>query len=218
MMHKKMKLTINADELREWEVCSTGLGHFVAVHGENTVSLEKALESNSVKEFIYVFFRNKNHFSDAQVKDIKLLICNFAEHVLAFFEEKYPEDKRPRKAIETARKYICGGASANDVVVAADAATVAAHSVAVHSLGAAFYIVATVDIADVVTIDDACAAHSVVSAADIYAYAAGGKEEHKWQRQKLIELIEKWKIESDNYERDKNYKKLIDIFIFEQNL
>src|SRR3990167_4233695 len=29
--------------------------------------------------------------------------CGCAEHVLCFFEDKYPDDKRPRKAIEAAR-------------------------------------------------------------------------------------------------------------------
>ena len=184
-----MKLTINADELRSWGVCKNGLEEFVKAHGEKTVSLEKALESNTVKDFFYVFDRNKNRFPDAQVKDIKLLICDFAEHVLAFFEEEYPKDKRPRKAIETARKYINGDASTDDVVVAAADATDAAHSVT-----SAFYIAAAV--ADVVIAaldDDAFAAHFVVSAASIYAYVAGRKDEQQWQRQKLIELIEKWK-------------------------
>ena len=31
-------------------------------------------------------------------------VCDIAEHTLEIFEKKYPDDKRPRQAIETARK------------------------------------------------------------------------------------------------------------------
>ncbi len=31
-----------------------------------------------------------------------------AERVLAIFEQNHPEDERPRKAIEAARKWVCG--------------------------------------------------------------------------------------------------------------
>jgi transposase-like protein len=38
----------------------------------------------------------------------RLYACDCAEHVLHFFEEKYPDDKRPRKAINVARHYANG--------------------------------------------------------------------------------------------------------------
>ena len=59
-----MKLTIDAEELRSWNACSSGIKSFVAAHGETTISLEKSLESNTVKDFLYVLIRNKKHFSD----------------------------------------------------------------------------------------------------------------------------------------------------------
>jgi len=34
------------------------------------------------------------------------LACRYAEHTLHFFEDKYPDDKRPRQAIEAARNCI----------------------------------------------------------------------------------------------------------------
>ena len=49
-----------------------------------------------------------------------------AEKVLSLFEEKYPDDKRPRAAIETARKYLAGGCSKEDLQKAADAVADAA--------------------------------------------------------------------------------------------
>lgn len=59
--------------------------------------------------------------------------CRCAEHVLHYFEDKYPEDKRPRLAIEAARKCItdkrpAAGATsaAGDAARAASAAWAAA--------------------------------------------------------------------------------------------
>lgn len=39
------------------------------------------------------------------------LACDVAEIVLPLFEKKYPDDKRPREAIETAILFIAGGCS-----------------------------------------------------------------------------------------------------------
>jgi hypothetical protein len=38
----------------------------------------------------------------------RLLAADFAEHVLHIFEEKYPDDDRPRKAIEATRLFTEG--------------------------------------------------------------------------------------------------------------
>ena len=40
-----------------------------------------------------------------------LLACDYAEHVLPIFETRYPDDYRPRKTIETSRKYVNGEAT-----------------------------------------------------------------------------------------------------------
>ena len=69
-------------------------------------------------------------------KTLRLLAADFAEHVLPFYESKYPGDLRPRKAIEAARAFARGEIDrealrkAHDAVIAAtndaDAATYAA--------------------------------------------------------------------------------------------
>ncbi|HUU78353.1 MAG TPA: hypothetical protein VMX55_08395 [candidate division Zixibacteria bacterium] len=51
-----------------------------------------------------------------------------AEHVLSYFEEKYPKDNRPRKAIEAGRAWVHGKISVGDVRAAAFAAHVAARN------------------------------------------------------------------------------------------
>jgi len=44
-------------------------------------------------------------------KIARLFACDCAERVLPLFEEKYPEDNRPRVAIKTARRYAMGQAT-----------------------------------------------------------------------------------------------------------
>lgn len=49
-----------------------------------------------------------------------------AENVLPYFEKKYPKDKRPRQAIETARRWVKGNVSIKEIRKAALAAHAAA--------------------------------------------------------------------------------------------
>ena len=71
--------------------------------------------------------------------DLRLFAADCAEHVLHFYEAKFPKDDRPRKAIEAARKYARGeltAAAAADAdaadadAAAADAAAAAADAAA----------------------------------------------------------------------------------------
>ena len=55
-------------------------------------------------------------------KQVVLAACACAEEVLPIFEQKHPEDKRPRKAIEVARLWVEGKATRAEVRQAADAA------------------------------------------------------------------------------------------------
>lgn len=52
----------------------------------------------------------------------RLFACDCAEHVLHIFEKKYPDDNRPRKAIETAREFAMGEATQEELAAAGDAA------------------------------------------------------------------------------------------------
>ena len=57
-------------------------------------------------------------------KTLRLLACDFAEHVLHLYEVVYPEDKRPMKCIDVARRYAEGEATKAEL---ADAITEAYH-------------------------------------------------------------------------------------------
>ena len=55
-------------------------------------------------------------------KFVRLLACDYAEHVLHIFEAKYPDDDRPRKAIAVSRRYARGEATEAELSAARDAA------------------------------------------------------------------------------------------------
>ncbi|CAG1005788.1 hypothetical protein METP2_03692 [Methanosarcinales archaeon] len=57
---------------------------------------------NTHQEF-WIFFNRNDH------KALALWAADCAEHVLPFFEKKYPEDSRPRKAIEKCREWVDSG-------------------------------------------------------------------------------------------------------------
>jgi hypothetical protein len=54
----------------------------------------------------------------------RLFACDCAERLLPIYEKKYPDDKRPRQAIETARRYAEGLASKEELDAAGDEARV----------------------------------------------------------------------------------------------
>jgi hypothetical protein len=117
-----------------------------------------------------------------------------AMRVLPYFEEAYPDDRRPRQAVETLQEWICTGvfkmavirkasldshAAARDVggdnparsaARAAGQAVATAH-VPTHSIGAAIYALQAV--------------HRAASAADADSAVA---RERDWQLRRLLEL------------------------------
>ena len=123
------------------------------------------------EEFINELMKN-NRFSDAnwlltklfnETQCVKYAIFA-AEQVIDIFEKKYPDDKRPRKAIEAAKDYL---KSPNDVTYAAVAAYNAAYyaNAAYAAYNAAYYANA------------AYAAYYAAEAADAAYYANAGREE-----------------------------------------
>jgi hypothetical protein len=97
----------------------------------------------------------------AEQKILALWAADCAEHVLPFFEKKYPKDERPRKAIEACREWVATGvfkmadvrnasldahaaareAKEEDAIAAARSAghAVATAHVPTHAFGAAVY-------------------------------------------------------------------------------
>jgi hypothetical protein len=158
---------------------------------------EKILEevkkryTNTHQEF-WIFFNRDDH------KALALWAADCAEHVLPLFEEKYPDDPRPREAIRILREWektgkfsmpVIRGASlsahaaaravkegdnaARFVARAAGQAVATAH-VPTHALGPALY------------------AYKAVAAANPLDAKAAIAKEHEWQFQRLPEALKEW--------------------------
>ena len=122
----------------------------------------------------------------------RMFACDCAERVLHLFEERLPDDKRPRACIETARRFALGEASKEELnsarlasydaaytaysalYAAADAADAAACTAAAHAVYAATY----------------AASFIVYAAAPAAAHATAADEEIKWQTDLLLKYIE----------------------------
>ena len=106
-------------------------------------------------------------------RELLLLAADYAEHVLRFYEDKYPDDDRPRKAIEATRDYVNGKINA-----AARAAAGAAAGNAARAAARAAAWAAARDVAGAAAWDAAGAAG-----------AAAGAAERQWQIDKLKEYL-----------------------------
>jgi len=65
-------------------------------------------------------------FNEQEHKLLALWAADCAEHVLPYFETEYPEDSRPRKAIEAGRAWVYDEKTISEVRTAAFAAHAAA--------------------------------------------------------------------------------------------
>lgn len=63
--------------------------------------------------------------------------CRYASKALPYFERDFPDDLRPRQALEAIHRWIQGAASAEDCRLAGVAAREAAHEIAISRGGAA---------------------------------------------------------------------------------
>ena len=116
-----------------------------------------------------------------------------AEHVLPLFTARYPEDDRPRQAIETARAWSRGEASVDKAREASFAAHAAArsasHVAAREAARSAGHAVATAHMAD----HELGAAAYAIKAVRLSSPAAvatlAGECECQWQREHLPEAI-----------------------------
>jgi hypothetical protein len=128
-----MKTTLN--KIREhnpckesWEKLLNSLNKTKA--DDESIELKYILDLLGIEDAIWAL---RSIESD---KDVRLFACDCAESGLHIFEERYPEDKRPRKSIETSRNYAIGKATIKELNAARVAARTAAWG-AVFAAGAA---------------------------------------------------------------------------------
>jgi hypothetical protein len=162
--------------------------YIIAVYSIESME-EKSKFSITLKDESFVELVKK---TDQKILAIWAVDC--VERVMPYFEEKYPEDPRPRKAIEMLRKWIRTGifkmadvrkaaldahAAAREVgedTAARSAARAAGHAAATahvptHSIGAANYALQAI--------------HRAANSSDPDAAVA---KERDWQYRHLIEL------------------------------
>jgi hypothetical protein len=130
----------------------------------------------------------------------RLFACDCAERVLYLFEARYPDDGRPRKAIEIARRYAEGKATVGELNTARDAAWAAAEAVAWEAgwgareaaedatLAAAWAVAWAVEGAALAASRYAAWAAEEAAARD--ASRAAREAERQWQVGRLGEILE----------------------------
>jgi hypothetical protein len=135
----------------------------------------------------------------------RLFACDCAERVLYLFEARYPDDGRPRKAIEIARRYAEGKADVEELAAARDAAWATAEAAegAVWDASRAAAEAAAWAAAWAAALNAARAASRAVSryaagaawaAAEAAAWGAAedaaGEAERQWQVERLRNILE----------------------------
>ena len=140
-------------------------------NGENRITLEDILKSRIPLKDKYWFVCRKLLTKEQNIK----ISIGVAEIVLNLYENKYPDDKRPRKAIEAAKVYLKTRNAAAAYAAYADAAAAADASFADASFAAAAayaaYAAAYASFADVDTAYAYAYAYAAYAAYDDAAYA-----------------------------------------------
>ena len=152
---------INKDYLKILSPCEDRFKHYLSHYKDWSGSLEDFLDLPELthEDKKWVFFRSipKDKF--------RFIAADFAERVLHIYESKYPNDDRPRKAIEAARSGTAYDAAAYAAAYAARAAYDAASAAAAYDADAAYAARAAYDAASAAA-DATYAAYAAYAAAD----------------------------------------------------
>jgi hypothetical protein len=104
-----------------WKELLKGLG--VSRANKDPLPLERILEINGFDDALEALRAVQGHDGA-----IRLFACYCARYVLDVFEREFPEDKRPREAIETAERFARGEATNEELDAAFYAAGAAARA------------------------------------------------------------------------------------------
>jgi hypothetical protein len=125
-------------------------------------------------------------------KTLVIWATDCAEHVLPYFEEKYPKDNRPRKAIEAGCAWIRGEIAMSEARTAAFAAHAAARDAnpdaARAAARAAGHAAATAHVAGHAVHAATYAARAAGHTVDSTDVDAAIAKERDWQYQQLLNL------------------------------
>jgi hypothetical protein len=125
-------------------------------------------------------------------KTLVIWATDCAQHALLYFEEKYPKDNRPRKAIQAGRAWIRGEIAMSEARSAAFAAHAAARDAntdaARAAARAAGHAAATAHVADHAVHAATYAARAAGHTVDSIDVDAAIAKERDWQYQQLLNL------------------------------
>jgi hypothetical protein len=133
-------LKINTEIIRKLNPCKDRFDNYLKHHESFNGNLKDfiLLENITYKDKVWVFVRLATHLQNVKWS----LLC--ASKVLSIFEKEYPNDDRPRKALEACEKYLNEPSASNayylaDAANAAHVAAYAAYIDAVNTAHAAAY-------------------------------------------------------------------------------
>jgi len=136
---------------------------------------------------------NAKRLDEQDHRSLALWAADCAEHVLLYFEEKYPKDDRPRKALEAGRAWVRGEIAMSEARAAAFAAHAAArdadHAAARAAARAAGHAAATAHVAGHARHAAAYAVTAATDAAVPTDAAAATATERDWQYRRLPEHL-----------------------------
>ena len=126
-----MKLLTTLSIIRQNQPCADGWAKLLRHLGpewphDKPIGFDTILESNGLKDALWVLRAVVPEQEKDRDRLARLFACDCAKSVLHLFEEKYAGDKRPRRAIATARSLANGESTEKDLDAASDAASEAA--------------------------------------------------------------------------------------------
>lgn len=138
-----MKITEN--KLEKMGACQKSINWFISCNTTDPIELMKiAQKSNNLKTMRYAIW-GFTHVIDKKNRIRFAVYC--AEKVLHLFEKEYPDDKRPRQAIQAAKRYMKNMTEENQLAAAYATAYAAAADAADAAASDAAYAAAASDAA-----------------------------------------------------------------------
>ena len=122
----KIKLTTTLNLLRRHSACESGYRKLIRALGDQypkdePINLLTILASNGVQDMLWAMRATVEDSTAARC----MIAADCAESVFHIFEEQFPNDNRPRLAIQAARDFAAGKISARAAEAAGDAARAA---------------------------------------------------------------------------------------------
>src|SRR5690606_15674642 len=114
------RLHTTLNRLHQAGACTARYEHLLRALGgpsfdhERPINLLTILEHNGPEDCLWALCATAENCD----RVARLMACDFAEAVLPIVERERPDDRRPRAAIETARRFVSGECSADDLAAA----------------------------------------------------------------------------------------------------